>query len=191
MSTSAQQARTLADYRPQHDEECESRLCEKCGDWWGGLYHVDYRSNPRIWPTKSHPFSPGKPCSCGLDPLLAALRVIQGETPTVEEAKEYVLKHASEYGSLNRAQASAETINAQAHVVDRAIDALILAVRSAPPLAPSVEGTLAEFDTKLRAKFTPALNTGTAMELMILVSDVIREMSPDAAPQAPQEGKKP
>lgn len=35
--------------------------------------------------------------------------------------------------------------------------------------------TLQEVDTALRAKLTPALNTGTAMDMLVLVGETLRE----------------
>lgn len=68
-------SRTLADYRPQHDEECSSRRCSHCNGWLPNrISHGDCRCRV-IWHNL--------PCTCGLDSLLAALR--QSE-PTGERA---------------------------------------------------------------------------------------------------------
>lgn len=73
-----EKTRTLADYRPQHDVECETRVCAECGHWPGlhvgmggcaahdGVLQDSRRCNCRK-------FQP-KPCTCGLDDLLAAVR---------------------------------------------------------------------------------------------------------------------
>lgn len=45
--------------------------------------------------------------------------------------------------------------------------------------------TLQEVDTALRAKLTPALNTGTAMDMLVLVGETLRDLQ--SFGQAPRE----
>ena len=71
--------RTLADYRPQHDEYCASRTCSTCQGTT--RFHREILSaldNP-------HPFEANN-CTCGLDTLLAALRGLS--PPQITEEKE-------------------------------------------------------------------------------------------------------
>lgn len=60
-------ARTLKDYRPQHDEDCNLNKCARCDDGPRGLLH----GNHTPWPEREHDFEPVHTCSCGLDALLA------------------------------------------------------------------------------------------------------------------------
>lgn len=60
--------RTLADYRPQHDDDCAALACGLCGQIVHG-----YRERPAM----AHPDADGhrhrwqfQACSCGLDALL-------------------------------------------------------------------------------------------------------------------------
>lgn len=68
-------SRTLADFRPQHDEECASRSCQRCGHLEGWHDNWDQVPAPRWCQCHGdvdHAFK-AHPCTCGLDPLLAAL----------------------------------------------------------------------------------------------------------------------
>jgi hypothetical protein len=58
--------RTLADYRPQHDYECEVFKCSTCGSRYCTL-------------SSGHVFTK-KPCSCGLDALITVSRRSEEET---------------------------------------------------------------------------------------------------------------
>ena len=63
VSSDARPARTLKDYRPQHDPNCASRLCAQCGftiNWLDGTCRCN-----------DYPRSAPRPCSCGLDALLS------------------------------------------------------------------------------------------------------------------------
>ena len=56
-------ARTLKDYRPQHDANCSKHYCSVCG--------TRHRNKRILYgPHEFHDFS-GHPCSCGLADLLA------------------------------------------------------------------------------------------------------------------------
>ena len=146
MMTTNIRERTLADYRPQHDDDCDSRDCEKCGDWSGGLLHVDYGSNPRIWPDRAHAFSPGKPCSCGLDALLASV-----PPPASQETstREWLIK---------RVQWLSERLDAVKQILDTAYDGadlhnslidLFESVAPAAPPEPTVEDVVCEHGTAM------------------------------------------
>lgn len=54
--------KTLKDYRPQHDNRCDVERCAICDAYVGGGH---------ITSLLGHKAQP-KPCSCGLDALLAA-----------------------------------------------------------------------------------------------------------------------
>lgn len=95
-------ARTLADYRPQHDEDCEVHHCghPRCGSgvntpqWHAQMTGIN----------RHKPFP--KPCSCGLDALLRVPSSAQEELERVEQLllqpdtafgyntkNEYILSH--------------------------------------------------------------------------------------------------
>ena len=63
------QGRTLASYRPQHDEDCSDAVCRVCGDGPRGLLHD--ATGALLWPDRMHPHIPIGPCTCGLSTLLA------------------------------------------------------------------------------------------------------------------------
>lgn len=69
------QARTLKDYRPQHDDGCASRRCEHCNDKWDQHVAKAFGRFGCFNFTK-------KPCTCGLDALLAV--VTQPDQPSAE-----------------------------------------------------------------------------------------------------------
>lgn len=64
--------RTLADYRPQHDDNCGARRCDYVGYVGRCLKSRETHDRSR-GVTIFHNFKEG-PCSCGLDALLAAVR---------------------------------------------------------------------------------------------------------------------
>lgn len=65
--------RTLADYRPQHDDDCESRWCYEHSH-----YGVGDDLTFLFCGLGDHNFAGSKPCSCGLDAtLIAAVRSAQ------------------------------------------------------------------------------------------------------------------
>lgn len=73
----ARPARTLKDYRPQHDEDCGVRVCAKCPHPWAhrGLGRTCEIAVGECRTTGEQElcgcvFTP-KPCSCGLDALLS------------------------------------------------------------------------------------------------------------------------
>src|SRR5687767_10110349 len=55
--------RTLKNYRPQHDDDCESLICKYCGASF---------SDPQRRHLKDCGYFSPKPCTCGLVALLAA-----------------------------------------------------------------------------------------------------------------------
>jgi hypothetical protein len=82
----ADQTRTLADYRPQHDDNCEWHLCAVCTD--GNTFRAckvagaDHRQRMA--------------CSCGLDALLKT-----PTAPAVTQAREALDTAIADYGSVN------------------------------------------------------------------------------------------
>jgi hypothetical protein len=56
--------------------------------------------------------------------------------------------------------------------------------------ATPAEDILTQFEERLRAKFTPSLNTGTAMDALVLVGEVLRDMRPPAPPLPTTETEK-
>ena len=73
--------RTLADYRPQHDEECTSNRCGTCNR----VCHPDispwhYEFTKAVTDVPKHVYRAGK-CSCGLDALLSG----EGESRREQE----------------------------------------------------------------------------------------------------------
>lgn len=60
--------RTLHDYRPQHDEDCDIRQCVTCGGRLESYWHESSRS----WMPSYHA-PQAQPCSCGLAALLEAV----------------------------------------------------------------------------------------------------------------------
>jgi hypothetical protein len=72
--------RTLADYRPQHDDDCEVHRCE-CGSLQH--FHKHTYGGPPV-SRCGGPFK-ARPCSCGLDALLSLSA--SGDQPSIEQAK--------------------------------------------------------------------------------------------------------
>lgn len=62
--------RTLKDYRPQHDDDCQSQFC-----YCGNRHRY---SRMRTQQHGEHAFL-GKLCTCGLDALLASASAPQGQ----------------------------------------------------------------------------------------------------------------
>lgn len=73
--TDQEMTRTLKDYRPQHDEGCESERCRQCGARTGWISHDRMMG---------HAWEPLK-CTCGLDTLLAQPLSGEGVTPPQAE----------------------------------------------------------------------------------------------------------
>lgn len=78
--------RTLADYRPQHDDDCLLRRCTakvrgQCGFQPHYPWHHDKRSS------HYHVFQ-GPPCTCGLDALILAVRAESRWQPIASAPKD-------------------------------------------------------------------------------------------------------
>lgn len=98
LSETVAQARTLADYRPQHDPDCESHNCAHCGNRTEKTEHWS-----DTWPycmcfPPLQPKRP-KPCTCGLDQLIAAVlheRPERAELSTVHRIMQRVCEVSNE-----------------------------------------------------------------------------------------------
>ena len=111
-SSSPPSERTLADYRPQHDEECDSRRCACCGRF---ALHEDTAFN------KCEGVFHPRPCSCGLDALLSA-------SYRVRDAEKDFTHRLTEYGN----EPTAERYIAAKAAHDRVVE-----LRSAPHQEPT------------------------------------------------------
>ena len=70
--------RTLADYRPQHDDGCGANKCADCGKW-----DFRFRSTTSILNHFCDGIFRPQPCSCGLDNLLR--RSPSGDETTTDQ----------------------------------------------------------------------------------------------------------
>ena len=70
----------------------------------------------------------------------------------------------------------------QCHEEIGLLDALIAAVRAEQQQEIDRQTVLTVLEARIRAKFTPALNTGSAMDALVLVAEALRELKAELSP---------
>lgn len=71
--------RTVHDYRPQHDRDCEIRRCANCGDWKDNPTAHNYGDRCDDWQPRH--------CTCGLAALLEAVPRLEDQENKEDHAR--------------------------------------------------------------------------------------------------------
>jgi len=114
-------SRSLKDYRPQHDHDCQIRFCQRPTN--AGYVCGFSASNDRH--EFGHDFIAGV-CTCGLDQLLAASVAV---SPSIEQAKE---EHARAIAQHRQAKVGPELAESGLQLA-ATLNRLIAAVRASAP----------------------------------------------------------
>ena len=101
-------SRTLAEYRPQHDDDCEVYQCAICNATMGGGHIDSLMGHNKI----------AKLCTCGLDALLASSAGSVEEARQAIDAANQYLTNRSEWGTFT---------------ADRVIRRLLAALQASSP----------------------------------------------------------
>lgn len=112
-----------------------------------------------------------------IDALIAAVQAAPQQNDAITHARQQVIDHLCDCDTT-AAHGHSRAVCQQAGI--EVIDALIVAVQSSAP-PETAHDILTRVDARLRSKLTPALNTGTALEALILVAETIREMRAESA----------